>query len=327
MDLDCIDSNHTKTHAGTLEKTLQRSPPFETAREPNPGPLPSASVARDLVTSSATAAERQWRQESKSSRDTSITNSSSNPILPPYALLTNSTAHITSASSTTLSNMFVHSVDLPSTPHVPENAFDSATYTSSIMNPIIPKYTSWSAPEELHETPEEHIYLDHLMIPEPSPYDQNADYAKIRTPYSASQSKIFLENTGLLDRYPELCFKITHGFPLSNLAPVLESYCPPNLPSADFHLDVIREYIADKLRLGRFTGPYTKEELECLIGPFCQGTRISDLFRHAPMPHSAFRCRSTPRVPRTLPRYVALTYISCSCAPRSRLCLTADLVA
>jgi len=49
-----------KTHAGTLKKTLQRSPPFETAREPNPGPLPSASVARNLVTSSATAAERQW---------------------------------------------------------------------------------------------------------------------------------------------------------------------------------------------------------------------------------------------------------------------------
>jgi len=59
----------------------------------------------------------------------------------------------------------------------------------------------------------------------------------------------------------------------------------------------------------------------------CQGTCVSDLFRRAPLPHTAFRCRSTPRVPRTLPRYVALTYISCSCAPRSRLCLTADLVA
>lgn len=171
MDLDHIDLNHMKTHAGILGKTLQRSPPSETAREPNPGLLPSASVARDLVTSSATAAKRQWCQESKHLQDTSITNSSSDPILPPYALLTNSTAHVTSVNSTTLSNTFAHSVDLPSTLHVPKNAFDSATYTSLITNLIIPKYTSWSAPEELHETPEEHVYLDHLMTPEPSPYD------------------------------------------------------------------------------------------------------------------------------------------------------------
>ena len=88
-------------------------------------------------------------------------------------------------------------------------------------------------------------------------------------PYSASQFKIFMENTGLLNQYPKLCFKLTHGFPLGNLTPVLKSYCPPNLPSADFHSDIIWEYITHKLRLGCFTGTYTNEELKHLMGPFC----------------------------------------------------------
>ena len=122
---------------------------------------------------------------------------------------------------------------------------------------------------QLPKIHEEHIYFDSLKIPEPSPYDWFPNYAKIRTPYSTHQFKIFLDNAGLLDQYPKLCFKLTHGFPLGNLAPVLKSYCPPNLPSADFHSDVIREYITNKLRLRCFTGPYMKEGLEQLMGPFC----------------------------------------------------------
>jgi hypothetical protein len=118
------------------------------------------------------------------------------------------------------------------------------------------------------DEPAEHIYFDNLQIPEPSPHDKYPDYAKIRTPYSADNFKIFLDNAGLLDRYPELCFKLTHGFSLGDLEPVLESYSPPNLPSAKFHADVIREYIAEELRLGHLTGPYTKEKLEETVGLF-----------------------------------------------------------
>jgi hypothetical protein len=43
---------------------------------------------------------------------------------------------------------------------------------------------------------------------------------------------------------------------------------PPNLPGALHHTDTIRAYIAEELHLGRFSGPFTQEELECKIGPF-----------------------------------------------------------
>jgi len=46
-----------------------------------------------------------------------------------------------------------------------------------------------------------------------------------------------------------------------------------------------------------------------------------------PAPHVTLRPRTISRVPRTSPHYVTLTYILCSYVPRSRLCLTADMVA
>ena len=46
-----------------------------------------------------------------------------------------------------------------------------------------------------------------------------------------------------------------------------------------------------------------------------------------PAPHVTLQPRTISRVPRTSPHYVALTYILCSYVPRSRLCLTADMVA
>jgi len=46
-----------------------------------------------------------------------------------------------------------------------------------------------------------------------------------------------------------------------------------------------------------------------------------------PAPHVTLRPQTISCVPRTSPHYVALTYILCSYVPRSRLCLTADMVA
>ena len=57
---------------------------------------------------------------------------------------------------------------------------------------------------------------------------------------------------------------------------------------------------------------------------FCCHTLLSDV---GPASWTALWPQSTPHVPWTLLRYIGLTYISCSYVPRSRLCLTADLVA
>src|SRR5688572_25667278 len=45
---------------------------------------------------------------------------------------------------------------------------------------------------------------------------------------------------------------------------------PDNLRSTLPHHDIIEEYIKEELDLGRFSGPYTQEELESILqGPFC----------------------------------------------------------
>lgn len=112
-----------------------------------------------------------------------------------------------------------------------------------------------------------HVYLDHLSISR-TPYDADSDFSKIITLYSADNLEVFLHNANLLDVYPELVFKIKHGFPLGYLQPISSTYAPPNLPSAIEHEHIIREYIESKLSLGRFTSPFTQEELEQKIGPF-----------------------------------------------------------
>ena len=57
---------------------------------------------------------------------------------------------------------------------------------------------------------------------------------------------------------------------------------------------------------------------------FCCHTSLSDV---GPASWTTLWPQTTPHVPWTLPHYVGLMYISCSYVPRSRLCLTADLVA
>lgn len=122
-------------------------------------------------------------------------------------------------------------------------------------------------------------------------HDSDPDYSHISTPYSAVNFRLFLERCGLLDRYPELCWKLAHGFPLGkDLSPLLESYCPPNLPSAMFHADVIREYIADELKLGRFAGPFTREELESKIGFFRSSPVQVAVKAGAPGEPDKYRC-------------------------------------
>jgi hypothetical protein len=113
-----------------------------------------------------------------------------------------------------------------------------------------------------------HVYLDHLSVSH-TPYDADPDFSKIITPYSAENLEVFLHNANLLDAYPELVFQIKHGFPLGHLQPILSTYAPPNLPSGLEHKHIIKDYIESELSLGQFTGPFTQEELEQKIGPFC----------------------------------------------------------
>jgi hypothetical protein len=110
-------------------------------------------------------------------------------------------------------------------------------------------------------------YFDNLHLEE-SPHDADPDFSKIITPYSANAFHVYLSKAHLLDRYPELCFKLTHGFPLGNITDISTSFTPGNLASALPHRLFIQRYISDELNFGRFSGPFTQKELEAKIGPF-----------------------------------------------------------
>lgn len=136
---------------------------------------------------------------------------------------------------------------------------------------LTPFYRDWQSPllDADSNVPVHHVYFDNLQTEEPSSYDNDHDYTKIQTPYLALHFQIFLEHTQLLSCYPELPFKLTNGFPIVNLAPLNQTFAPPNFPGANLHADTIHVYIAEELCLGRLSGPFTQEELEHKIGPFC----------------------------------------------------------
>ena len=110
-------------------------------------------------------------------------------------------------------------------------------------------------------------YFDNLCL-ESSPHDFDPNYSRIKTPYQADAFHVYLSKANIFDRYPELCFKLTYGFPIGKLADLHASFTPGNLTSATPDWQVIQEYITDELKIGRLSGPFTKYQLEAKIGSF-----------------------------------------------------------
>lgn len=91
---------------------------------------------------------------------------------------------------------------------------------------------------------------------------------RIVTPYHADAFLSMLTTHSLLNTYPDLPHKISHGFPLGDLPPITETYTPPNHFSVDEHIPAILEYFASEVALQRMSGPYTLSEVETILGPF-----------------------------------------------------------
>jgi hypothetical protein len=123
---------------------------------------------------------------------------------------------------------------------------------------LAPCYRDWRplASTSVPSVSAPHIYFDNLHF-EPWHYDNDSCYSKIIMLYSALQFKTFLEHAHLLPHYPELPFKLTHGFPIGPLKPLKHTFTPPNLPGAYLHSDIICASIAEELHLGHYSGPFT----------------------------------------------------------------------
>lgn len=96
----------------------------------------------------------------------------------------------------------------------------------------------------------------------------------IVTPYRAAEWKRLLEKCGLLQQFPDLPRKLKEGFLLGNLPPISRTYTPTNHLSARSRPDVIDAHIRDEVALGRFEGPYSRQQMEI---------RLGSCFRSAPM--------------------------------------------
>ena len=90
---------------------------------------------------------------------------------------------------------------------------------------------------------------------------------RIRTPLIAEEWKAALENAGILDKYPHIPQFISHGAD-AGIAPIHNTFSPPNHPSIASHRTIFNEIVDIEFRKGRYWGPFSKAELECILGPF-----------------------------------------------------------
>jgi len=133
------------------------------------------------------------------------------------------------------------------------------------------------------------IYDDKPII-ETHPYDDDFDFSRIHTPYNPAAFHVYLSKAKILDRYPDLPFKLKHGFSLGPIPNLMSTYAPDNPPYVYEHEKTIREYIDGELALGRFSGPFTKSELESKIGPFRSSPIQVVVKDDGPLTPKKYRC-------------------------------------
>ncbi|KAF9218795.1 hypothetical protein BS17DRAFT_790666 [Gyrodon lividus] len=94
-----------------------------------------------------------------------------------------------------------------------ENLLTAHTLVSVSRSPCMDSSSLWMHTLfPLSET-FNHVYYDNLS-PSLSPYNHNADFTRILTPYSADTFNFFLCQANLSHEFPELPFKLCHSFSL-----------------------------------------------------------------------------------------------------------------
>lgn len=118
-----------------------------------------------------------------------------------------------------------------------------------------------------------------------------------RSPLDPQAWKAALERTGLSHRYPRLVLGLSQGF-IVNAPRIHHTFAPFNSPSLDLQQEHFDTIVAKEFCNQRYIGPFSRLELESLIGPF-QSSPLSLV----PKPHKTDAYRlvqnfSFPRVPR-----------------------------
>lgn len=234
--------------------------PFETPNLSN-HLIPCVLSAVVPDTASQRALKRLRRKEHKHSRSISQATFAESLTVHSSASPSTLTTHDVHVNENTQSSTFAHSADEQSTVLCHVSASELPVEDSFLL------CTLDDSRDSSHSAPP-HVYLDHLQHV-PSPYDNDFDYSYINTPYSADGFDSLLERTNLTQRFPELTYKLRNGFSIGhNLTPLSSTYTPNNLPGAEMYKELCDEYVAEELNKGRFSGPFTHQELFAKIGHF-----------------------------------------------------------
>lgn len=105
------------------------------------------------------------------------------------------------------------------------------------------------------------------------------------TPFIADAWEHWLRRANLFHRYPNIVHNFRHGFDLG-IPHIHTTQTPPNHPSLLLYDEEFNRVVQHEFSKARYIGPFTKAQLEVLIGPF-QSSPISLI----PKPHkpNAFR--------------------------------------
>ena len=87
------------------------------------------------------------------------------------------------------------------------------------------------------------------------------------TPYKPSAWCNWLERHGLLGRYPNLYRSLMHGFDLG-IPGISQKYVLANNPSIYKLLGEYEEIVDKEFQKGRYISPFSRADLESIIGPF-----------------------------------------------------------
>jgi hypothetical protein len=153
---------------------------------------------------------------------------------------------------------------------------DISDEDASVVPPEVTESTSIPGYDfESLGTPPSLAYHDFSNQIHSRPLIQNSNpmhdelFKRIVTPYNADAFELALTEHKLTDAYPLLVHNLRHSFPIGDLPILTHTHIIPNHASCKEHPNVVKVYIQEELDVGRFSGPYTRGEMESIMrGPF-----------------------------------------------------------
>ncbi len=90
------------------------------------------------------------------------------------------------------------------------------------------------------------------------------------SPYVPAAWSRFLAESFLTPEFPNLVHDITYGSPIGNPPPLLHTFIPKNLASANLHPKIINNELLEETTSGHMSGPFTVDEAHLIFdGHFC----------------------------------------------------------